>query len=370
MTIMLQAGFLLVLVTAFYLLLNFYTKTQQVLTARNHAERVIQFVDDKIRHAGLGLWQCSGADGIRSHLNKIPMLHGDNDPQRVYNLPISVTEHDGTMDEEFTPEKSSQQLEGNVLTLLYAERDVNKVKVGGEEREFVLTFVKKDTNLSLASDKKSGSITVTFLEDDNKSAFISNQTGVSFFRVSNDKKKSYNLKRWGVAEAIGLPFFVDAINYPNMKIWFYDDNASLTENLVIPDASEAMYLRWLQMYVWTDTTSSGAADSSTDRHFVWRELTEDGDKWMKVGEDGYGIQEDNILDIYVKLDQATHILTLYVLASGGTNDSSDTPRPDAWPKEAEPKGSTDDDAKEKWLESDYKDHVVYVARKSWKVNNY
>ena len=46
MTILLQAGFILVLVTTFYLMLNFYTKTQQVLTARNRAERVIQFVDD------------------------------------------------------------------------------------------------------------------------------------------------------------------------------------------------------------------------------------------------------------------------------------------------------------------------------------
>ena len=72
MTILLQAGFILVLVTAFYLMLNFYTKTQQVLTARNRAERVIQFVDDKVRHVGLGLWQCDGASDIRSHLKKNP----------------------------------------------------------------------------------------------------------------------------------------------------------------------------------------------------------------------------------------------------------------------------------------------------------
>ena len=170
-----------------------------------------------------------------------------------------------------------------------------------------------------------------------------------------------------------------------MEIWFYDDNGSLTENLVIPNASEALYLRCLQMYVYSDsgdagdtggsTGDAGDSDCLTGRHFVWRELTEDGKKWRKVGEEDfkhnkYGFQEDDILDIYAKLDPATNILTLYVLAAGGMNDSSDTQRPDAWPKEAEPKGSTEDEAKQKWLESGYKDYVVYVARKSWKVNNY
>ena len=69
------------------------------------------------------------------------------------------------------------------------------------------------------------------------------------------------------------------------------------------------------------------------RQFVWRELTEDGNKWMEVGKkvnnSEYGLQEDNILEIYAKLNPTTNILTLHVLASGGKNTDSDTPRPDA-----------------------------------------
>ena len=124
MTILLQAGFILILVTAFYLMLNFYTKTQQVLTARTRAERVIQFVDDKIRHTGLGLWQCDGASDIRSHLNTIPMIHGDS--LYAYNLPLSIIENDGTMAETLISTKdpstkgTNTQKEGNVLMLLYA----------------------------------------------------------------------------------------------------------------------------------------------------------------------------------------------------------------------------------------------------------
>ncbi|MBQ9905021.1 MAG: hypothetical protein IJM47_09595, partial [Synergistaceae bacterium] len=65
MTMILQAGFILTLFGAFYLMMEFYTKTQAVLTARDHAERVIQFMDDKIRAAGLGLWRCDNSKEVR-----------------------------------------------------------------------------------------------------------------------------------------------------------------------------------------------------------------------------------------------------------------------------------------------------------------
>lgn len=340
MTIMLQAGFILVLCGTFYLLTSFYSNINQALTARNHAERVISFVDTKIRHAGLGLWQCKNSAGIRSHINTIPMLYGDS--QYAYSLPVSITDNDGSMNEDFIPEETADQNEGNVLTLLYTERE--------ENNDFIMVF-KKNIDFSPASNKKSGSATMTFLgDDDSKSAFINNKTGVSFFRVSN--KKNNNINRWGVAEAIGLPFFVDAINYPNIKVWFYSDS-SLPDTIMIPNGGEIMYLRCMQMFVRSD---------GDERQFVFRELAEDGKKWREAI-----IQEDNILDIYAKLE--SNVLTLYVLASGGRNTGANTPRPDTWPKEAEPKGSTDEAAKAAWLASDYCNHIVYVSRSSWRLHN-
>ena len=350
MTIMLQAGFILVLCGTFYLLTSFYSNINQALTARNHAERVISFVDAKVRHAGLGLWQCENSASIRSHINTIPMLYGDS--RYGYTLPVSITENDENMNEDFIPEGTADQNAGNVLTLLYTEREEND--------EFIMTFV-RNIDFSPASNKKSGSATMTFLgDDDGKSAFINNKTGVSFFRVSN--KKNNNINRWGVAEAIGLPFFVDAINYPNIKVWFYSDS-SLPDTIMIPNGGEIMYLRCMQMFVRSD---------GDERQFVFRELTEDGKKWKKVGEEDskgykYGLQEDNILGIYAKLE--SNVLTLYVLASGGRNTGANTSRPDAWPKEAEPKGSTNEAAKTAWLESDYCNHIVYVSRQSWRLHN-
>ena len=346
MPIMLQAGFILVLCGTFYLLTSFYSNMNQALTARNHAERVISFVDAKVRHAGLGLWQCENSASIRSHINTIPMLYGDS--RYGYTLPVSITENDENMNEDFiprrtaTPEGTAAQNEGNVLTLLYTERE--------ENNDFIMTFV-KNIDFAPASNKKSGSATMTFLgDDDGKSAFINNKTGVSFFRVSN--KKNNNINRWGVAEAIGLPFFVDAINYPNIKVWFYSDS-SLPDTIMIPNGGEIMYLRCMQMFVRSD---------GDERQFVFRELAEDGKKWREAI-----IQEDNILDIYAKLE--SNVLTLYVLASGGRNTGANTPRPDTWPKEAEPKGSTDEAAKAAWLASDYCNHIVYVSRSSWRLHN-
>ncbi|MBQ9573843.1 MAG: hypothetical protein IJR27_01010 [Synergistaceae bacterium] len=74
MTMMLQAGFILVLCTSFYMLTSFYSKTQQVLTARSHAERAISFFDDKIKNAGLGLWRCDTPSEIRAALDDLPKL--------------------------------------------------------------------------------------------------------------------------------------------------------------------------------------------------------------------------------------------------------------------------------------------------------
>ncbi|MBR0279913.1 MAG: hypothetical protein IJQ75_08060, partial [Synergistaceae bacterium] len=88
MTIMLQAGFILVLCASFYQVISFYTRTQQVLTARNHAERVISFMDDKIRNAGLGLWRCGNSEAIRAKLTNIAQL-ATNDT-KGYKLPVSL----------------------------------------------------------------------------------------------------------------------------------------------------------------------------------------------------------------------------------------------------------------------------------------
>lgn len=388
MTIMLQAGFLLVLVTAFYLLLNFYTKTQQVLTARNHAERVIQFVDDKIRHAGLGLWGCTSSRAIRSSMYPIEILSERKGKRelpsysgtRGYKLPLSLSWLSDGLDfaplvGEPTGGASSSVFDGNVLVLLYAEKEENE--------DFIMAYTKKTDFTLYGSGNLSGYAEMTFLHEDgyNSSTFTNDKKGINFFRVNGHKKKT-NIYRWGVVESIGRPFFVDSIQTSTlvMKVWFYADSIlgdKLPDKIAIPEPGEVMYLKCMQMYAQKDSAegadsgSGGSAVSSY--HFIFREPERAASKQENDGKTwGSGvIQEDGIIDLYMTLDRSTNIFTLYVLATGGTNDRSDTPRPDAWPKEAEPKGATDEEAREKWLESDknYSGQIVYVARKSWKLNN-
>ena len=130
-----------------------------------------------------------------------------------------------------------------------------------------------------------------------------------------DESKA-NINNYAVMVSLGLPIYLHALLGNDLTVRLF---GSTEKTVTIPAAIELLTPRCLQMYVCSD---------GDDRQFVWRELTEDGKEWREVCK-----------------------------------------KTDAWPKEAEPKGNSDEEAEEKWLKSDYKDHVVYVARKSWKLNN-
>ena len=132
LAIILQAGFILVLCMSFYGLTSFYAGSQQVLTARNHAERVISFMDNRVRNAGLGLWKCESSDAIADKLS-IPILKRDGTPERYYRLPVSLKWDSNNMSDTSPndrPLASLNQDSGDVLTLLYAQRDLS---TGDEE---------------------------------------------------------------------------------------------------------------------------------------------------------------------------------------------------------------------------------------------
>ena len=369
MTMMLQAGFILTLFGAFYLMMEFYTKTQAVLTARDHAERVIQFMDDKIRAAGLGLWACTDdvdGDGekepnsatIRGRLSVIPKLQTSrmfqSNPNEGYKLPVAIW----WFDEEGVngvPKLSNGQDKGNILVLLYAEPHIAEKK----EEELVMLFSKKDDfRLTTEGNYTKGQATITMIDDDSgsKSLFTSKHK----FHITQSEK---NIGRWAVSEAMGVPFYIPSIgNYPDIGIFFYGRDAvstyaikaeHLPETLNIPDAGELMYLKCMQMFVHDNNDGQG-------RQFAFRELNVKGDTWLPTN--GYN-QEKNILDIYMELDTSTNIFTLYVLAQGGYDSSYDPEanpptksKPASWPENAS------------WND-DYLKYVLYVSRASWKLNN-
>lgn len=333
MTMMLQAGFILVLCTSFYMLTSFYSKTQQVLTARSHAERAISFFDDKIKNAGLGLWRCDNPSEIRAALDDLPKLKTNG--TEGYRLPVALTWYKD--DRKKKPEISNEQNEGDVLSLLYAQRDLSTT----EEQELILFTATAQTI--------NGDGNVKLIDSDTASRFKhkkNSQNTTSMFVLDTHK---HNIENYAVAEAVGVPMFLHSISGTTLTLRTADET-------VIPAATELMYLKFIQIFVQED---------GEGRQLAFNELKYDSsDGWDKK----YN-QEKNILEIYMTLDHDTNIFTLYVLAQGGYDASVNNPRPSAWPKEANPKGDDDDKAKTAWLAHDYSHYTVYVSRASWKLNN-
>ncbi len=348
LAILLQAGFILVLCMSFYLLTTFYAQSQQIMTARNHAERVISFVDNKIRYAGLGLWGCRSPEEIGTTLKEIGMLSFTYKLGRAYKLPISLKWlKDG---KEEVPLNDAAQEEGDMLTLLYAQKDLSS---GGSEVVSAFSEAKKIKWESSSTYLEAANIKLLD-KNDGRDNLVNNS--IFSFKKNNEK----DIKRYALMESVGFPMYLKKVSEMRVTLLVYVPNllSPSREEITIPAGGELMGLNCMQMFVHgTDGVDEG-------RQFAYRELTKDGIGWK----DTYN-QEKNILDIYMKRDKDNNTFTLWVLATGGYDANLNTERPETWPKEANPQGDTDDEAQEAWRNHDYRHHIVYVSRASWKLNN-
>lgn len=346
MTMLLQAGLILVLCSSFYLLLSFHAKTQQVLAAKNHADRVLQFVDGKIRHTGLGLWKCHDSQAIRSKLENIVMLYGDGS-NKAYRLPLALQWKKDNLDTGTTtiPLKSNEQDKGDVMTLLYAQKDVSS----GDSNEIISAF-SKEKQLVPKTNSSIWESNVTLLDTNS----LSKLKDKSLFKFSGNEQ---DIKKYAVMERLGVPIYLRGFVTTQLSVRVFNMTSSQSRDITIPAAGDLMSLVCMQMFVQDEGDGQG-------RQFSFRRLADGGSSW------GYTYhQEKNILDIYMELDTDKRIFTLYVLATGGYDIEASNPRPETWPIQANPQGSSVEKAKEEWLNSDYCHHIVYVSRKSWKLHN-
>lgn len=346
MTMLLQAGFILVLCMSFYMLTTFYAQTQQIMTARNHAERVISFVDNKIRYAGLGLWRCGNSETIAASLSNINMLSWTHYTGHGYKLPVSLKWDTKDTDEDI-PLQSNAQTLGSVLTLLYAQRDSS---AGGDYE--VISAFKSATTLTpykYSNGAYAGFVygTAPLLDNSSKNINLLNKS--SLFKLNDTEG---NIKSYAVMESFGYPIHLygSANSSTGLTVRVYGVPESGIE---LPPAGELMGLDCMQMFVH-------GIDAGEGRQFAYRELQEGGSAWDKT----YN-QEKGILDIYMERDNDSNTFTLWVLASGGYDESLNNKRPETWPDNAHPTES-------EWGTGDYSTyphHIVYVSRASWKLNN-
>ena len=112
-------------------------------------------------------------------------------------------------------------------------------------------------------------------------------------------------------------------------------NSSPVLSVDVYSGDELLYLKCERMF-------------AKDQNFSFRKFT--ASAWENTIS-----SETGILEIYFELDKSTNILDMYVLASGGNNDSKNTQKPSAWPSE--------------YWKTDYAGYTVYMSRASWKLSN-
>lgn len=349
--------FLSMLGATFYALLTFGTRSQQVLVAREHGRRVIEYVDRRIRSAGLGLHELKSSEEVRGAMNRLTTdKETPNGPLYQSNplrLPVAVlwNDKDSLENSDFNvkPKISNDIQCGNILTILYAERETTTWEtVGGKDYAVSLTIIPYITSgddtiklntLSVSKDEK---ISLIFLAHND----YFNQYDKTFARSERAASSvAWDIKNWAVLRASGIPVRVIKDKDNNDKVYiqssFHSDHPIKEFDICAGD--ELLYLNCERIF----------AEKDNEDRFRNLKVQKLSNKW--------GDQdplESGILEIYAELDIRTNILTLWVLSTGGKDTViHERSTLKDWPSTA------------RWQDDKYKYDVLYVSRASWKLNN-
>ncbi|MBQ3450260.1 MAG: hypothetical protein IJG34_10240 [Synergistaceae bacterium] len=337
----LQTGFILVLCTSFYLMLSFYSRTQQVLNARQKGGKVIAYVDSRIRNVGLGLGKCSSSSEVRDSLCKVINLSGMK-PQLKF--PAAITRGDGSnVGENKTSAgiNEDNKIKGNILTLLYTQKplDFNFTIRTTESTDAIVSGC--NYPMLLSSDTSNNAcVNAGFISGanhkygDNNSEFNKND--------DHSSRRAY-LNSYTVMAGTGRPLYIGPVsNNGEFKLYLFTETQPASPKYIekVYPGDELLYLKCERMFV-------------KDNNFMFWKFS--GKGWNDDSNKAYPNEAD-ILEVYFELDTVNNILDMYVLASGGVNDAGNTTRPEIWPASAT------------W-NTNFANYIVYVSRASWKLKN-
>lgn len=307
----LQAILALSLMGAFYMLMTFSSSLSQTLDGFDRGQMVISYVDNRIRNAGLGLWNCNYVSGVES----APSPKGVAEAFEIasswnnIHLPVAVTSKTGSGTERLS--KDSRYYEGNILTLLYAHKDTKKPD------ELLVFYSKSADAVVIPEDASSPDFRfIDYRSRKNYSA--AGETNFNLSAATPDKK---NLKSWGVFEASGLPVMVSNfdINFPCE----FTLTAPHKHDIKVYPMSELLNLELKRMYV--------AADSSGVRNFTNYDIKDNINDGFDTAHPHYVAKD--ILEVYFRLDTKPDIplLDMKVLVNDGERESGDVECPAEWP---------------------------------------
>ena len=329
----LQTGFIIVLCTSFYLMLSFYTRTQQYLNARQKGEKVIAYVDSRIRNVGLGLGKCSSSSEIREALSNVSLAG----MKPALTLPVGITKGDGSnlQDNKNTREISGNKIRGNILTLLYTQR-------ASDYNFTIRTIESADTIVSTNTIVSGCNYPITVTQNEEEVGFVTGKSGTKDYRASDFYKSAIprtgRLNKYTVMSGAGKPVYIASDpddNYGKFKLAL-----QYSSSVEVYPGDELMYLKCERIFV-----------NGTNFYFQhFQDFPDNATKWGNQ----YA-NESGILEVYFELDTSTNILDMYVLASGGVNDAGNTQRPVSWPSD--------------FWKTEFANYMIYVSRASWKLSN-
>ncbi|MBQ7733280.1 MAG: hypothetical protein IJT58_04600 [Synergistaceae bacterium] len=337
---MLQAGFVLVLMGAFYMLVNFQAASTKLITAREKGQRVLAYIENRVIHAGLGLHKCSSSKEIRESFAE--GLRGTNKAFNNITLPVAVTNSSSSWNTTATEPNTdtASVYRGNILTVLYARPDTDT------SRALIIENALKARDNDGAVKTISGDVSCRFITDSAYKIDTNTDGGDKLkYYASGDDDNLYSYK---VTASSGAPLYISEFtNGKNFKL----TTKFTVDSIDIASGSELLYLECEKMYV-----------SGTTFECV---RLENKNSWSKESGTNYGY-EDGILAVYFELNTSKNTLDCYVLASGGQDPSLDNPIPKSWPDNTVTKS-----LRENWSKSGYgyNHHEVYVSRASYKLHN-
>lgn len=321
---MLQAGFLLVLCGTFYMIVSFYSRAESTLAVRGNGERVISYIESRIKNAGVGLWACGSPKGIAKALEDVTVLNN-------LVLPVAVTSGDF-----YTRYKEGNVYKGNKLTVLYARREL-----ATDRKLILLTTNNQSVDIAQGETGRGG-----FRLIDTGEKELKDYAGSDFGDASNKK----NLLNFAVMQCTGKPV---RLQYDSNSAYVAQSHLMVISpytNATAYPLDELMYLNCERMFVHND-------NARHERNFAYSAIT--GYDSNKMDDARFFGPEYNhekiILEIYMELDTNTKIFKLYVLSGSDYNASLKTPKPDIWPAA--------------FWKPEFAHHIVHVSLASWKLHN-
>ena len=339
------------------MLLAFGSRTQAILTARERGQRVITFVENRIRNAGLGLQELKKVSDVQKVMN--PLITSTKKP--LYNsckidsitglrLPVAIsysnkwpkiytskTNNDITTSNPYKVENIGERKNvwhGNILTLLYAQRE--------DDNTINLVICPTDSNIQSVDISTDEAVEFNFI-DDNKSYEHTKR-----FYHSASKNRINNINNWTVLVGTGIPLSIVSEN--NSKVKLKRPSTYTAKVPVVHTGDEMLYLKCVRMFV--NKSDDG------NMNFVFQTLdsqASDNSDWSDL----YPHEQD-ILGMYMEMDKDNNILDLWVLATGGKDDIKHD-RPADWPEKAQPD-------KNQWA-NNCQYEITYVSHASWKLHN-